>query len=367
MFLQSSPNVPSWGYVAGGIIAFIIALALAALVVMKVRGHISRDETNEESTQERIEGSSVRDDSLGIRQRVNLLPRPAKYALVIATLAFFRLVYEAYIFLKTGTPTQFITSTTATHTIAALGGMVVAVGYERKRSKRDGYLSAKIEKNPDGSSDIKEESVSFYFDTQDTETCDDGFIVHAYTKHRVFGLYRRPKSIVEDRRTRDHAQPPTDKIGILIDEKAIQQFNGRVIQVRSGGLEPVEDPNKPYDLKFRSSPRLSLEEREQLRTDRELMKDERDQFKIRLASAHETIRVLQQEEDSVLEKRLEDIDEMLDKLLPMIQPTSANYTAYHQRQSHSQRSDESTNGHKEVPIKGIDDLDQLQEAIDQME
>lgn len=341
---------------SGVIGALIVGILLLAFIIYKVRSNVDDTGTNEDSGSERLEQSASRKESLGLRKKVGFLPLPAKVALLLTLAASARLSYEAYVFFKTGSPTQFLTSQLAENSTIFLVATLVGLAFERRRSRRDGLLSARVEKQPDDGGEIETRDVEFQFNPTDTDSCNEGTIVYPYTRHRVLGLYRRPKSIIEDRRTRENPQPPGDKIGILLPEEEVSDHE-RYIHVRTGSIEVVEDPEKPYDMKFASPPRLSPKKREQLKTDKNVLRQERDQAKIRLAAAHKTIMTLREAEQEAFERRIDDVQKLLSKIGDHIGPTRATFQRHQHGQSHSQRSEAKDNGHDdELTIESIEEL-----------
>lgn len=295
--------------------AALTVVVILGLAVYKARQRIQADDTNEKSGEERQQVDEVqrRDYSISLRSRYSRLPLPARLVTLGMLVLGVLFAAELYHFFKTGSPHQVWFSSYAQFAGAILVSSASAVVWERKRARTEGQINSVVESPPDEGGEIRTRKRTVAFNTADVVDTDDGKVAYEYTEGRVYGLYRRPKSLVENRKTRDFNQPSDDKIGYLIPGRA-QWFDDGTVQFRTQGWVPVDDPTKPYDFKPRSSFTVSREDKYQYETDMEVLGNQNEHLRIRLASAHEALRKAEREFNTRFEEEIQTIEDTMDRL-----------------------------------------------------
>lgn len=282
--------------------AVVIGIAVGGVLLLALGGYLIRrtlsdDEPNERTAEQRTDHRDAvrRDNSLPVTKRVGGMTWPAKWALGGVLIIFAVVGVNIYSYYKSGSPMQMVYATEAQMGVVALIAAGGGLLYERKRSSAEGRLDIIYEKRgEDGEYGTSEATV--YFDTRDTFTDDHGTIVAEYGKNRLFGLFRQPKRVSDDRRLRndgDVHRPLSDKVHYRIPEHAIEVDDGHYV-VRSRGLATTKSPDAVADFEFRAPFTLSKEDLRRIHSNQQQM--EIDINYLRAEAAHKDQRIRQLEE-----------------------------------------------------------------------
>lgn len=298
----------------------LVILVLIAAGVYYLRRRMTRsDDSNEETGVERAaERDRMGTYSVPLRSRVAGMPREARYMTVLAAVIMLIIAWNVYDYLKTGSPTQMAYTIEAQ--MAVVGGMTFAAGilYERRRGRREGQLSIHHEARPeDGRSETWTETV--YFNADDTEDTDDGLLVYEYKRNRMFGLFRTPKRVAEDRVLRGSEEvkrPLDDKIAHLVPEHA-REVASNHYSFHTKGKQESKSAKTPADYIYKSSWSLSSEQYIKLEHDQEKLETDYRETKATLAHKNRRIRQLERMVENSMTDSWEQFIDIAERLAPL--------------------------------------------------
>lgn len=318
------------------VVLFIGVLVAAAYLIRRYVSNVTA--ANEESSQERKNHEQqMQDYSLPLRSKFGQMPTPVKFMFAGILLAVGVIAYEVYKFAKTGSPTQ-IWYAQKTQLFIAIGmASVGGIAYERKRAAKEGKATAKIE-NDEGELQNKK---TIYFNVNDTIETADGTVIFEYSRSRVLGLYRRAKAIVEDRELRQQAvfRPSDDKIGHRVPKNATW-IDDRTVEWRTKDDVTETPAEKPYDYRYKPPFTKSRQEYRKIRSENEMLKDEIEEKRIRIANFQSTLDQLEEDLDRA---NKQGFDQVIDRVKQLQQITNPGRQQYNLERTpdngHSGRGD----------------------------
>lgn len=337
------------------VVAAGVALLVGAIVFYLARKRMGETETNNQSTQDRQEHRERVNSHLSSRQRWRLLSGPVKVAYAAFFVAFAVVVWEVYTYFKTGSPHQILYSTYSVVSVATLVGALMGIKYGRGRMRSEGYLEIEFEATP-GNDRTENKTKVVPFDPDDTVETEDGLIVHEQTEGRIFGLWRRARTIVEHKKLRKQSlhRPDEDKVAHLVPDRAVETRSNHWY-FRTKGESIVTDPDEVADITYLPSFSMSNEEKMQFEADMDMLETENKQLRTRLAVAHtqldgleDDLKMLAEREESELLDKFERFSEILGS-----GQQHYNYQQMQQPQGHNGRQRNMKNG----------DGDKVQKAI----
>jgi hypothetical protein len=346
--------MPNLGPTATAALAVVVALLVGGILVYLARRRMSSDGGNENSTEERIAHREARQDyHLPLRAKYRLMHPGAKIMTVGMFVVLGVIMYEIYTYMKTGSPTQHVYSQFALITVATLVGSVLGFKYGRGVLRGEGYVAVEYEATPDNDRS-KSETKLIPFGPDDVHETEDGKVVHEQTQGRIYGIWRRAKTVVEDRELRGQNRPDDDKIGHLIPDRAVE-IKPNVWHFRTKGKRTIKDPTAVADVTYRPSFSMSNREKMQVSSDLDMLETANEELRVRLANAHREIVSLEDELEMVATR---DWQELIQRAKDLTE-ISGNAPMYHQ---YAQMNDQ--NAHHANRKNGREsNLDELREIL----
>lgn len=321
------------------VVAAGVALLVGTVVIYLARQRMGETTTNDNSTKERQDHRDRINSHLSSRQKWRLLSPPAKVAYASFFVAFAVFVWEVYTYFKTGAPHQVLYSTYSVIVVSTVVGGVAGLKYGRGRMRSEGYLEIEFEATPDN--DRTENQTKIVpFDPDDTFEDEDGLIIHEQTDRRIFGLWRRARTIIEHKqlRTQSLHRPDEDKIAHLVPDRAVETRPNHYY-FRTKGETVVQDPDEMEDITYLPSYSMSNEEKMQFQADMDMIATENKQLRTRLASAHKQLDALEDEIHMLTEQSEAETFDKIERLAEILGngPQHYNYQQMQAAQGHSGR------------------------------
>ena len=333
----------NFGPTVVAVVAAGVALLVGTVIIYLARKRMGETDTNDHSTKDRQDHRERVNAHLSSRQKWRLLSGPAKLAYASFLVAFGVVVYEVYTYFKTGSPHQVIYSTYSVVAVASTVGGVLGLKYGRGRMRSEGYLEIEYEATPDN--DRTENSTKIIpFDPDDTFEDEDGLIVHEQTDRRVFGLWRRARTIIEHKQLRKQSlhRPDEDKIAHLVPDRAVETRPNH-FYFRTKGERIVKDPDEVEDVTYLPSYSMSNEEKMQFQADMDMIVTENKQLRTRLASAHKQLDALEDEVHMLTEQSEQETFDKIERLAEIL-GNGQNHYNYAQMQAANGHSGQQRNG-----------------------
>lgn len=275
----------------GVVVATFIALAIGVYLVRK---RLSDDDSEGGSPEERLESSTQhRDDySLPVTKRVAGMTSVAKWAVGALLVILGVVVYNVYSFYKTGTPAQMLYASETWTAIIVSVAAGIGIVYERRRARGEGKLTIVHEADPENG--VEETVQTVYYDPDDVIEDDHGTVVAEYKRTRMFGLFRNPKRVADDRQLRadgDVHRPLSDKVMHRIPSHATKVGSNHYTFTTQGS-KTTTSPTATADYEYRPPFNLSGSDLRRYRSNMQMMQEDLEAARTLNAQLHKQIRDL---------------------------------------------------------------------------
>ncbi|RDZ49690.1 hypothetical protein C5C07_20120 [Haloferax sp. Atlit-4N] len=278
-------------YIAVALVTFVVA-AVGVYVLRKRFG----DDDTPESAEERLEAATqAREDySLPVTKRVAGMTSVAKWALGAVGVIFAVIAYNVYSFYQTGSPAQMLYAQETQLAVIVLTATGVGIGYERQRATKEGTLTVIHEADPNNGGEETVQTV--HFKTNDILADDHGQVLAEYKRNRMFGLFRQPKRVADDRQLRadgDVYRPLSDKVMHRLPAHAIEVAPNHYV-FRTQGSKTTSSPTATADYEYKPPFNLSQENLRRYRSNMEMMQVDLEEAKSLNAQLHKKVRDLRE-------------------------------------------------------------------------